>query len=185
MLRAVAILSDTRIICTVYSFPADQAADMSLPPRNRFKSYAIPSGRGTLKDHLAVADEFARLSEQAERLRRLQNMLDAVLPAHLAPGTHIANLKRGKVVIHAASGAVAVKLRQMAPRLAEGFIQQGHEVTGIEVRVQGRSVQQSGNRKKTPAVLGKGAKQSLTSLHAGLDGDSPLSRALTKLLANA
>lgn len=136
-------------------------------------------------DHLATADAFARLSGQANRLRRLQSLLDAVLPAYLLPGTHIANLKRGTVVIHAASGAVAVKLRQLAPRLAESFVQQGQEVTGIEVRVQARRPAPTGKRPVQPKVLGTRSQRALASLAAGLEDDSPVKRALDKLLKNS
>jgi hypothetical protein len=135
-------------------------------------------------NHLATADAFARLAEQANRLRYLQTLLDAALPAYLLPGTHIANLKRGKVVIHTDSGAVAVKLRQLAPRLAEGFIQQGQEVTGIEVKVQARRRPATTARQKQPKVIGVRPKQALTSLASGLEDDSPVKRALVKLLRN-
>ncbi len=136
-------------------------------------------------NHLAAAEAFARLSEQANRLQRLQILLDATLPAYLLPGTHVANLKRGKVVIHTDSGAVAVKLRQLAPRLAEGFVQQGQEVTGIEVRVQARRRPATSVRPKQSKVIGVRPKQALTSLASGLEDDSPVKRALMKLLRNA
>lgn len=158
---------------------------MTSHPKTRFIRGMSPNGRSTLKDHLAASDAYARLSGQAERLRQLQTCLDAALPAHLAPGTRIANLKRGKVVIHADSGAVAVKLRQLAPRLAAGFIQQGQEVTGIEVRVQPGRRLSSPLRQKQPKVLGMRSKQSLTSLADGLTEDSPVRRALERLLKNA
>lgn len=135
-------------------------------------------------NHLAAADAFARLSEQANRLQRLQTLLESVLPAYLLPGTHVANLKRGKVVIHAASGAVAVKLRQLAPRLAEGFIQQGQEVTGIEVKVQARWRTTPNARPKNPKIIGLRPKQALTSLASGLEDASPVKQALLKLLRN-
>jgi hypothetical protein len=137
-------------------------------------------------NHLATADAFARLAEQASRLQRLQVLLDATLPAHLLPGTHIANLKRGKVVIHADSGAVAVKLRQLAPRLADVFIQQGQEVTGIEVRVQARRRTPTGTsaRSRPTRLIGPLPKQALASLASGLADDSPVKRALVKLLRN-
>jgi hypothetical protein len=135
-------------------------------------------------NHLAAADAFARLSEQANRLQRLQTLLESALPAYLLPGTHVANLKRGKVIIHADSGAVAVKLRQLAPRLAEGFIQQGQEVTGIEVKVQARRRTAAGTRSGTPKLIGIRPKQALTSLASGLEDDSPVKLALLKLLRN-
>lgn len=135
-------------------------------------------------NHLATADAFARLSEQANRLQRLQTLLESALPAYLLPGTHVANLKQGKVVIHADSGAVAVKLRQLAPRLAEGFIQQGQEVTGIEVKVQARRRTATTSRSKQPKLIGMRPKQALTSLASGLEDDSPVKLALLKLLRN-
>ena len=153
-------------------------------PKTRKSASAFPSNRGTLKDYLATADAFARLSEQAYRLQRLQTLLDAALPAYLSPGARIANLKGGKVVIHADSGAVAVKLRQLGPRLAEGFIQQGQEVTGIEVRVQARRRPSPIPRSKPPKIIGERPKQALTSLAEGLADDSPVKLALEKLLKN-
>jgi len=135
-------------------------------------------------NHLAAADAFARLSEQANRLQRLQTLLESALPAYLLPGTHVANLKRGKVVIHTDSGAVAVNLRQLAPRLAEGFNQQGVEITGIEVKVQARRRPTTPARNKELKLIGLRPKQALTSLASGLEDDSPVKRALLKLLRN-
>jgi hypothetical protein len=154
-------------------------------PRTRKTFSTFPSSRGTLKDYLTATDAVARLSEQAVRLQRLQSLLDAALPAYLSPGARIANLKRGKVVIHADSGAVAVKLRQLAPRLAESFIQQGQEVTGIEVRVQPRRRLSASSRPKLPKFLGERPKQALTSLASGLEEGSPIRLAVEKLLKNA
>ncbi len=136
-------------------------------------------------NHLAAAEAYVRLSEHANRLRQLQALLDVTLPAYLQPGTHIANLKRGKIIIHAGSGAVAVKLRQMAPTLAETFIQQGHEITGIEVKVQAWRLSQGGVRRKSAKQLGVNQKQVLTSLSSGLAEDSPLKLALDRLLRNS
>jgi hypothetical protein len=153
--------------------------------KTRLSGNSTHNKRGLLKDHLAASEPFARLAGQAERLRQLQTLLDAALPFHLAPGARIANLSRGKVVIHADSGAVAVKLRQLAPRLTDGFIQQGQEVSGIEVRVQPGRRALSPSRKKQPKTLGISSKRSLTSLVEGLDPESPVRRALEKLLKNA
>lgn len=112
-------------------------------------------------------------------------LLEAMLPIHLASAARIANLKRGKVIIHAGSGAVAVKLRQMAPRLTAGFVQQGQEVSGIEVRVQPGGRISLPSRKVSPRKLGVQAKRSLTSLAAGLPEDSPLRAAIARLIASA
>jgi len=165
------------------------AFDMAMPPK-KTKTLHRAAGfssqkRGSLMDHLVTAEAYSRLAEQASRLQRLQTLLDALLPAYLLPGTRIANLKRGVVVIHADSGAVAVKLRQLAPRLAEGLTQQGAEVTGIQVRVQAGRRITANSRQKATSKLGLRPKQALTSLAAGLEDDSPLKRSLEKLLRNA
>ncbi len=161
---------------------------MTLLPKTRETarkfSRASPTSRGTVMSHLAAAEAYVRLSEQANRLRQLQALLDVSLPAYLQPGTHIANFKRGKIIIHADSGAVAVKLRQMTPTLAETFIQQGHEITGIEVRVQARRTFKASIRNKPAKQLGVQQKQVLTSLSLGLTDGSPLKLALDRLLRN-
>lgn len=136
-------------------------------------------------DHLAAHEHYARLAAQAERLRQLQALLETALPAHLALGARVAQLKRGKIIVHADSGAIAVKLRQLAPRLTEFFVQQGAQLNGIEVRVQPRRPMKSVKPKKTPKILGIRAKRSLTSLAAGLPPASPLRQALARLLANS
>jgi len=158
---------------------------MPLRQKTRLPVSPSSSQRSSLKDHLVASESFVRLADQADRLRQLQILLDAALPAHLAPGTRVANLKRGKVVIHADSGAVAVKLRQLAPRLAESLVQQGAEVSGIEVRVQPGRRCFSQPQEKRPKFLSVPSKRSLTSLAAGLPPDSPLRRALEGFLKNA
>lgn len=159
---------------------------MTLLPKTREptrNSSRVPSSsRGTVMNHLAAAEAYVRLSEQANRLRQLQALLEVSLPAYLQPGTHVANFKRGKIIIHADSGAVAVKLRQMAPSLTETFTQQGGEVTGIEVRVQARRFSRSGFAKIKPKELGFHQKQVLTSLSSGLPDDSKLKQSLERLL---
>jgi len=162
---------------------------MTLLPKTREstrRSSRVPSSsRGTVMNHLAAAEAYVRLSEQANRLRQLQALLDVSLPAYLQPGTHVANFKRGKIIIHADSGAVAVKLRQMAPSLTETFIQQGSEVTGIEVRVQARRPVRVNTRQKQLKQLGSQQKQVLTSLASGLTEGSALKLALDRLLRNS
>ena len=81
-------------------------------------------------------DGIASLMPQARRLIELRGILSAVLPPSLARWCSIANYKRGKVVIFAASSAVAAKLKLMRPTLVEQLSQRGVEVTGLEVRVQ-------------------------------------------------
>jgi len=151
------------------------AGPRALPatPRNRRS--------GSLADHLGGSEAFARIALQAQRLRQLQTLLDASLPADLAPGAHIANLRRGKVVIHADSGGVAVKLRQLSARLTGQFLQISQEITGIEVRVQPRRRRPAARGRRARSLTAS-ARASLATLAAGLTEGSPLRHALENLL---
>jgi hypothetical protein len=81
-------------------------------------------------------DGIAPLMPQARRLIELREILAAVLPEPLARWCSIANYKQGKVVIFAANGATAAKLKLMLPTLSEQLSKRGIEVTGLEVCVQ-------------------------------------------------
>lgn len=136
----------------------------------------------SLEDCLLADAGMARLSSHASRLARLQAILAANLPANLARGARVANLKAGKLVIHADNGAVAAKLRQMAPRLADLVRFEAAEINGIEIRVQGRGGKPVQSPRKAPAGIGDQAKRGLTSLESRLPAGSRLRLALAKLV---
>ena len=81
-------------------------------------------------------DGIAPLMPQARRLIELREILAAMLPESLARCCSIANYKQGKVVVFAANGATAAKLKLMLPTLSEQLSKRGIEVTGLEVCVQ-------------------------------------------------
>lgn len=81
-------------------------------------------------------DGIAPLMPQARRLIELRGILAAVLPESMARCCSIANYKQGKVIIFAANGAIAAKLKLMLPTLSEELSKRAFEVTGLEVRVQ-------------------------------------------------
>ena len=124
----------------------------------------------------------SRLSSHASRLVQLQAVFAAHLPASLARGARVANLKSGKLIIHADNGAVAAKLRQMATRLVDLVHFEAAEVTGIEIRVQGREGNPSRARQEGSARIGDSAKRALTSLKDVLPEGSRLSLALGRLV---
>ncbi len=81
-------------------------------------------------------DGIAPLMSQARRLIELRGILAAILPESLARCCSIANYKQGKIVIFAANGAIAAKLKLMLPTLSEQLSKRATEVTGLEVCVQ-------------------------------------------------
>jgi len=85
---------------------------------------------------LDQSEGIAPLMPQARRLIELRRILAAMLPEPLARWSSVANVKQGKVIVFAANGAVAAKLRLMSPALLERLSKRGTEVTGLDVRVQ-------------------------------------------------
>jgi len=102
---------------------------------------------------LSQPDGIASLMPQARRLIELRVILAAALPESLARWCSIANYRQGKVIIFAANGAVAAKVKLMLPTLSEQLSKRAIEVTGLEVRVQALD--------SDPQVVEKSAKMSL------------------------
>ena len=125
----------------------------------------------------------ARLTAHAGRLLQLQQQLELALPRQLTRLVRVANYRLGKVVIHAANGAVAAKVRQIVPGLVEKYRQNGAEVNEIEIKVQPINPGLAKVAPVSPAVIGERAKQGLTDLARKLPEDAPLRLALERLAA--
>ena len=136
----------------------------------------------SLQEHLASGDSMARLAAHAQRLLQFQRLLEAALPVALRPYARVANFRLGKLLIHAENGAVAAKIRQFGPRLANDLSNKVVKVTQIEVRVQARNRPSSAFSRDRPSLPGSKQKQGLTSLAHDLPQDSPLKGALERLL---
>jgi len=142
----------------------------------------------TLDAYLNSAGGLSRLSTHAGRLVKLQHAFGKIAPAYLLASSRVANFKSGKVIIHADSGAVAAKLRQILPSLAEKFSLEGAEITEIQVKVQPSYVAaQQENRGKSGAaapLIGATAKAGLQGLADDLP-DSALKAALERLVSRS
>lgn len=79
-----------------------------------------------------------RLRAHASRISRLQAIFLETVPAYLAAGASVANLRGGTVVLFADSSAISAKLRQLEPRLVAAFAHGCPEATEIALRVQAR-----------------------------------------------
>lgn len=136
-----------------------------------------------LENYLETADGAGSVLAHARLLIKLTRLYEGIAPAHLGQASRVANYKAGIVVIHAVSGAVASKLRQMAPTLAEGFSRKGVECTGVQVKVQAREEHKPA-RSSTQKPLSLRSSQELRGLSGSLP-TSPLRSALENLLARA
>jgi hypothetical protein len=136
----------------------------------------------SLDAYLNAPGGLARLSAHAGRLVKLQRVFERVAPSYLAASSRVANFKSGVVVIHADSGAVAAKLRQMLPSLVDEFSSKGAEITEIQVKVQPSNIAPQQIRGRLAPKVSAHAKAALTRLEADLPEDSPLKEPLGRLV---
>lgn len=137
----------------------------------------------SLDDFLEAPDGAGKILAHARLLLKLTSLYQTIAPAHLAAASHLANYKSGIIVIHATSGAVATKLKQLAPTLADGFSKRGIECNGVQVKVQAR---ETGTQSRTSPQrpLSLNASRSLRDLRDNLP-ESPLRAALQTLIDRA
>jgi hypothetical protein len=137
----------------------------------------------SLEDCLMADAGLARLSTHIQRLLQLQRRFESTGP--LAQQARVANLKFGRITIHAVNGAVAAKLRQLEPSLTHIFRSVAAEVTGIDIRVQPRVEKRATREPYVPTGIGQKQKQGLTSLADSLPEGSTLKTALARLAERA
>ena len=139
--------------------------------------------QNSLENFLEAADGAGKVLAHARLLIKLTHIYQEIAPTHLGQASSLANYKSGTIVIHAVSGAVATKLRQLAPTLADGFSKRGIECNGVQVKVQARkNIAQSTSSTQKP--LSAKTSKELEALRDSLPS-SPLRAALTTLLEHA
>ena len=139
--------------------------------------------QNSLENYLEAADGAGKVMAHARLLVKLTHLYQEIAPTHLGQASSLANFKSGIIVIHAVSGAVAAKLRQLAPTLAEGFSKRGIHCNGVQVKVQARKINTQ-SRASTLKPLSSRASRTLESLRDSLP-DSPLRAALETLLTHS
>ena len=139
--------------------------------------------QNSLENFLETADGAGKVLAHARLLIKLAQIYQELAPMHLSQTSSLANYKSGIIVIHAISGAVAAKLRQMAPTLADGFSKRGIECNGVQVKVQAREFSTQ-SRTSTPKPLTSRTSIELEGLRDSLPA-SPLRDALNSLLAHS
>ncbi len=139
--------------------------------------------QNSLEHYLESANGAGQLMAHARLLVKLGRLYQEIAPPHLCQASSLANYKTGIVIIHADSGAVAAKLRQLAPTLADGFSKRGIECTGVQVKVQARE-NPTQSRNSTTKPLSSTASNTLENLRNTLP-DDPLRHAIDQLLARS
>jgi hypothetical protein len=130
---------------------------------------------------LAAGGDFQPLMEKAREIEALSKLLDGFLPPELAPLARVANFKEGKLVIHAANGPAAAKLKLLSESLGVYISKQRSQVNSVSVRVQpgGGGMPDAAPQKQ--ALMSKVALQELAALYTRLP-DSPFRKTLKSLL---
>lgn len=130
--------------------------------------------------YLDASPALHRLADKAERQRALQRLYEQVAPPSLARASHVIDLEQSILLLAADNGAVAAKLRQLAPELTRSFRDKGSEVTGIQVRVQVTTSPPQHEHRH--AELSAAAQHALEEL-AEMLPDSPLKSAVERFAA--
>jgi hypothetical protein len=116
---------------------------------------------------------------RTERIAALQQAYFAAVPRELAQSSTVGYETQGTLVLLAASGAVAGRLRHLTPRLLLTIRKQFAEVKAIRIEVQ---LVRGTRRAATPIRrVGATGLRSLMELEAGL-ADGPLRDALRRLI---
>ncbi|GJG97428.1 DciA family protein [Cupriavidus pauculus] len=149
-----------------------------------------------LNDWLAKAGPVSALMQTARHLASLEAEVFALLPPALRSGIAVGGIKtdsRGPqaeqtLLLLAAHGAAAARVRQVVPTLLSRLQQRGSQITAIRVRVQpevGRGDWDTGPAERKPRAenMSPAGLQSMDVLAHNLE-DSPLKDAVQALLAH-
>ncbi len=131
-----------------------------------------------LKSLMSSNQELHALFTTVQTLTELQQHFSRVAPPHFAQASQILGLRHGTLSIAMSNGALAAKLRQLAPDIVTKLQNRGCEVSGIRVKVQVNYTPVKA--KSVPRLLTSTAQHELLELSEHL-GDTPLRHALEKL----
>lgn len=125
-------------------------------------------------------DDAQGIVAEVRRLAALDRACREALPPTLGSQASVGSYLDGRLKIYATTGAVAAKLRQIAPRIAAGLRARGVEVTAIDVQVQA-GIGKSAVREEPPRTLPETAVAGLEALRRSMP-PSPLRDAIAHLL---
>ncbi len=134
---------------------------------------------------LDASAELRPLAARLAYIKRLQRRYRTLVPGPLAEASRVCAIDGTIVVICTAGGPVATVLRQLAPRLLQGFVaaarkspkhSEDQELTGIRIEVQVNDFTVSRPVQPRPAL----PKDKLARVARGL-ADSPLKETLERI----
>ena len=133
----------------------------------------------TAHSFLSAAPNLQTLLQQVQNLRVVQQAWDDVAPKPLAAASRVGAVRLQTLIIYTNNGAIAGKLRQLAPSLLEKIQKRGVEITAIRVDVQVETLPPG--KKPKDLKVSHNALSSLEKLESSLE-DSALKNALHTLI---
>jgi hypothetical protein len=121
----------------------------------------------------------AALWNQTRSLRELQKLYATLVPPYLRSASRVGTVARDEIKLFADSGAVATRLRLLAPDLLLEFRAKGWQFNAIRVGVQVRIRPEAPRTAPRPPLDDK-ARQALSRVADAL-GDTPLRQAMKRL----
>jgi hypothetical protein len=85
---------------------------------------------------LGADSALGKLAAASRRVEQLQRIYLEAVPTALSRTSRIGWVRGGVVSVIASNGAAAAKLRQMTPRILEGFRRHGIEFNSMRIEVQ-------------------------------------------------
>jgi hypothetical protein len=128
---------------------------------------------------LGADDALGNLAAASRRVQQLQRSYLETVPAALCRASRVGWARGGVVSVIAINGAVAAKLRQMTPRILDGFRRHGLEFNSMRIEVQvdaGTARLGSGSRKTLSPVALSAVEDAVRTVPP-----SPLRDALKRL----
>jgi hypothetical protein len=152
----------------IRSFPS------SYQPTARSARNSMQTTKG-VADFLRVHDKMASLLPAVTRMAALQKDCAALLPT-IFESSAVVQYESNQLVLSVANSALAAKLKQQLPKLQDGLVKRGWQVSSIRLKLQPGNIYQ----KVTPVKqldLPVKAFSALAALNTTLE-DSPRNEAL-------
>lgn len=129
-----------------------------------------------------AASPLQRLAQAANRLLSISRIWESVAPKDLARSCRVGHLKDGVLTLYVSNGAVASKIKYLAPKLVTQLQGRGCQVNGIQVEVQ-VTVPSLGTKKAPKQGVPAQGLDSLEKLEQELP-ESELKQAITNLITH-
>lgn len=137
----------------------------------------------SLESFFSRSDVLARLHDHAERLQRLQRLVDAGLPANVRGAVRVANFQDGELILHVTSPALATRMKMSVASLRDNLMVAGEPVNAVQVKVRTTPFVGLNPEAEAPVrPIGADGKAALLALSEHLREDDPLARALRRMV---